>query len=370
MAVLPIEVVRIGDVSQTDVSTAINLANLANSVQTEFLFSEIPTAESAELRMHAFTHVQAADFLDSMETFRAHIRGYHPFLIAIVDANLQGREYGNLFGSHRAEKGLAVVTIANVPRIIIPEDRMVSYFLYYFARYALSFVVPGHRNHEDTRACVFDRKIAKRDILQSMRARSLCDSCRRRLLSGPGLMSPRQFEAIDALFGLSGQILDHGTPAPSRARVLIGSSAEGLPLANKIQELLSYDVSAIVWNQGTVFGLGDSTLEALERAVREYDFAIFVFTPDDELHTRGETRPVARDNVLFELGLFIGRLTRHRAFVVHPRKRVIALPSDLSGITLATYDPDEPDLAAALGPVCNQIREQIREAINAIAPRR
>jgi predicted nucleotide-binding protein len=55
--------------------------------------------------------------------------------------------------------------------------------------------------------------------------------------------------------------------------------------------------------------LGDSTLEALERAVLEYEFGIFVFTPDDEIHTRGELKPVARDNVVFEAGLFIGKLT-------------------------------------------------------------
>jgi predicted nucleotide-binding protein len=146
-------------------------------------------------------------------------------------------------------------------------------------------------------------------------------------------------------------------------RVFVGSSSEGLPLANKIQELLANDHSVVVWNQGTVFGLGSATLEALEEAVAEYDAAIFVFTPDDELVMRGEVKPVARDNVLFELGLFIGKLGRRRAFAVNPRSGRIALPTDLSGIATAEYDPDEPNLAARLGPSCNRLRTAIATAI-------
>lgn len=89
-----------------------------------------------------------------------------------------------------------------------------------------------------------------------------------------------------------------------------------------------------------------------------YDFGIFVFTPSDELHTRGQVKRVARDNVVFELGLFIGKLTRRRPFVVHPRD-VLTLPSDLAGITTASYDPSQSNLAAALGPACQQVRTAI-----------
>ena len=95
----------------------------------------------------------------------------------------------------------------------------------------------------------------------------------------------------------------------------------------------------------------------------EYDFGIFVFTPVDELHTRAEVKPIARDNVLFELGLFIGKLTRRCAFVVHPRKNTIALPSDLHGLTMATFDPDQDNLAVALGPVCEHIREGVQRVL-------
>lgn len=141
--------------------------------------------------------------------------------------------------------------------------------------------------------------------------------------------------------------------------MFIGSSTEGLKLANKIQELLVGEIAAVVWNQGTVFGLGTATLEALEMAVLEYDFAIFVFTPDDELQSRGTTRHVPRDNVVFELGLFTGKLGRTKSFVVNAARGAVGLPSDLAGITTAAYDPEERNIAASLGPPCNRIRGEI-----------
>lgn len=357
MAVMPVEIIEIGDVPADEVACAIRRANHA---QSEFRFIRMADDAAAGLRQHAFRRFTTSAIFELMEDLRSRIRGYHPHLITIMDSYLEGSTYSNLFGSHQAEDGMAVITTCNVPDVIIPAERLRAYFVYYLARHTLSFICPDHRNHEDTRGCYFDRKVRKRDILDSMRSRALCDVCRKSLLSNDTLMSPRQFEAIDALFSLSGRLLDEQPDKhASHPRAFIGSSSEGLPVANKLQALLEHDLEAVVWNQGTVFALGDATLEALETAVLDYEFGIFVFTPDDELNMRGETKPVARDNVIFELGLFVGKLTRRRAFAVHPRKGAIALPSDLHGITTATYDPDQKKLAVALGPVCERIREAV-----------
>ena len=153
-------------------------------------------------------------------------------------------------------------------------------------------------------------------------------------------------------------------PIGDKIRVFIGSSVEGLEVARNIQAELAYDYEIEIWNQGTVFGLGDSTLEALEHAVHNYDIGVFIFTPDDELLSKGLSKPVARDNVIFELGLFIGQLTRFRAFIVHPQGKGISLPSDLAGITTATYNPALTNLRASLGPACHAIRDAIRRIKN------
>ncbi len=359
MAKVPIEIVVVGEKGLADIPAAISLAN---SEQDEFLFSSASDDLARRIQINTLEHNIASDFFDLIEMIRTDIRGYYPFLIVAMDSELEGNKFRNLFGSHRAEKGVAIITTSLVPDVIIPNDRMVSYFVYYFARYALSFISPSHRDHDDSRGCVFDRKIYKKDIVKSMRSRALCDECRRSLVSGDGMLSAFQLSAIEKLFSLAGRILNNGLECNGKPRIFIGSSTEGLKKANKLQELLSNDFSVIVWNQGTVFGLGSSTLEALEAAVLEYHHAVFVFTPDDKLHTRGATIPVARDNVLFELGMFIGKLGRRKAFAVHPGGHEIALPSDLKGITTATYDPNESDLAAALGPVANRIRSAILKA--------
>ena len=200
MAYMPIEVVTIGDIPTRDISRALSVANAG---QDSFVFAKLSDVEAGPFRLHAYQNALASHILDILERARSDIRGYHPFLIAVTDAHLDGDQYGNLFGSHRAEKGLAVVTTANVPGIIVPADRLHSYFLYYFARYVLSFIVPQHRNHDDSRACIFDRKVNKLDLLKSMRARALCDICRLDLLSYPSSMSHAQFDAIERIFSLA-----------------------------------------------------------------------------------------------------------------------------------------------------------------------
>jgi predicted nucleotide-binding protein len=351
---MPIEVVRIGDVPADHVSRAIRTAN---RVQSAFLFTELSDDEAGGFRLRAFNAASANELLDDLGSQRSRIGGYHPFLIAVTDAQLSGAKFGNLFGSHRAEKGIAVISVANVAPTVMPSERLHSYVLYFLARYALSFVAPDHRNHDETRSCVFDRKAHKTDLAKSMKARPLCDECRRALLSGPANMSARQLESLSLLFERSGR-----EDPPARPKLFIGSSSEGLDIATKVQELLAADATAVVWNQGTVFGLGQATLEALEAAVLDFQFGVFVFSPDDEIHTRGQVKPVARDNVVFELGLFAGKLGRRRAFVLQPSRGAVSLPSDLHGIATATYDPQESNPDARLGPPCNKIRTAIRAA--------
>jgi predicted nucleotide-binding protein len=363
MAQMPVEIIEVGNVFSESISRAISLAN---SIQSEIVFSTLSATESQALDILAFNEIKAEEFMDSMDELRISIGGYHPFLVAFVDAELEGKDgYINIFGDNRPEKGLAVFTVSNVPDLIIPVERMVSYFLYYLAKSTLTYIVTEHKNHPDTESCVFDRKIHKPDLLLSMRARAFCDNCRRSLSRSKPL-SRNLFRAITNIFDMSGRLLEENLIEPAnvelRPRAFIGSSSEGLNLSRSLKELLKDDLSVDIWNEGTIFGLGDSTLEALEHAVLTYEFGIFVFTPDDKIHIRGELKPVARDNVIFEAGLFIGKLTRRRAFVVHPSKNTIALPTDLSGITTALYDPSDPVFDDAMRPASQQIREAVARA--------
>jgi len=146
-----------------------------------------------------------------------------------------------------------------------------------------------------------------------------------------------------------------------KLKIFVGSSLEGLPVARAIQEELGRDASVTIWDQG-VFGLGQSALVSLIAALRNFDCAILIFRADDRVVSRDSAIPAARDNVLFELGLFMGQLGPQRTLVVYDRANPAKIISDLSGITFATYDGTD-DLRSSVGSACNLIRQEIGAAL-------
>lgn len=146
-------------------------------------------------------------------------------------------------------------------------------------------------------------------------------------------------------------------------KIFVGSSSEGLRVARAIQMELSGDAAVTLWNQGC-FSLGQSTLESLVAALEEFEFAILVVTADDMVVSRHKSTASARDNVLFEIGLFMGRLGRGKTFIVFDRAKPAKIPADLKGITVASFDGSDTNLQRAVGPACNQIRIEISRRIS------
>jgi hypothetical protein len=143
--------------------------------------------------------------------------------------------------------------------------------------------------------------------------------------------------------------------------IFVGSSTEALVVAQQVQSELQSLARAKVWNQGA-FRLGEGGLQSLVDELAHHDFAILVFSPDDITNSRDKSTRSPRDNVVFELGLFMGRLGPRRTFVLYDRTADLKILSDLSGVTLAPYDGKwaNIDLPAAIGAACNPIRDAIR----------
>jgi CRP/FNR family transcriptional regulator, cyclic AMP receptor protein len=154
-------------------------------------------------------------------------------------------------------------------------------------------------------------------------------------------------------------------PEPHNEPVLfIGSSGEGQAITNEIyRRFAKKQVVSKPWTEG-VFQASSTSIESLVTAAKEADFAALVLTADDMTVSRGKKRPSPRDNVIFELGLFMGALGRERVFILKPKGIDVRIPSDLLGVVWLEY--------LRAGPKNARLRTTCRkmwESISRIGPR-
>jgi hypothetical protein len=156
----------------------------------------------------------------------------------------------------------------------------------------------------------------------------------------------------------------------AKSRFFIGSSTERLPVARALKQVLADCADAMVWDEAPEFALGESTLDGLTKVGNIYDFALLVFGPDDSSIIRGSEYLTVRDNVIFELGLLIGRIGRGRALWLSPRgSKAPHTLTDLDGIVHLAFD--EPDLRddAAIRASLDETHLKICRHIDMLGPR-
>lgn len=147
-----------------------------------------------------------------------------------------------------------------------------------------------------------------------------------------------------------------------KPRLFLGSSAEALPVIKAIQAGLAFEnVVTTTWGDG-VFTAGSFTLETLEAQIQNADFAVMAFTADDTTFSRNKELGSPRDNVVFELGLFMGALGRKRTFVAQERGAELKIPSDLRGLTTLLYQPGKPDdMRSRVAALCTELAELMKK---------
>ena len=149
-------------------------------------------------------------------------------------------------------------------------------------------------------------------------------------------------------------------PEARRAKVFVASSSEALNVARAVKRRLEADLDVEVWDED-LFDLNQGTLEGLLNLSAFYDFAVAVFTKDDEARIRGREAHVVRDNVVFEFGLFLGRLGPRRVFFI--AEEGVNIMSDFSGVTVATFRK-RANLTQAVAAACERIRRQMDRTEN------
>jgi len=123
---------------------------------------------------------------------------------------------------------------------------------------------------------------------------------------------------------------------------------------------LDHEFEVTVWKNGT-FKLSSTTIDDLVEKSSFVDFALFIFAPDDVSTIRSRNEHVVRDNVIFEMGLFVGAIGKSRSFVLKPRDIDMHLPTDLLGVTPADYDASrsDGDLVSATNRACSLIKAEV-----------
>jgi len=129
-----------------------------------------------------------------------------------------------------------------------------------------------------------------------------------------------------------------------------------LELKDYIQNTLGWPEPVILDQQPSG---GRTVIEKFEEAAEEIDIVFVLMTPDD-VGGKKETELVrrTRQNVIFELGYFVGKLGRRSGRVILLYKGGIEIPSDLNGIIY--IDISEGILEAG---------ERIRREISNIRPK-
>ncbi len=153
-----------------------------------------------------------------------------------------------------------------------------------------------------------------------------------------------------------------------KPNIFIASSGEGVSVAEAVAIKLEHDARPKLWDNA--FDLSSITISALIEKTKDADYAVFIFHKDDKTTIRENTYSVVRDNVLFELGLFIGALGIEKCFILVPKSKEneFRMPTDLAGVTTTTYDDELEDMVDAVATSCAKVKNQIKKQQQLILP--
>jgi predicted nucleotide-binding protein len=100
-------------------------------------------------------------------------------------------------------------------------------------------------------------------------------------------------------------------------------------------------------------------IEKLEEVSKNVDYVFVLLTPDDLISSDGAVR--ARQNVIFELGYFVGFFKRNSGKVILLYKGALDLPSDLSGLVYI-------NISKGIQEASDDIRKEVAHRFRPIIP--
>lgn len=200
-----------------------------NKVQNEFIFSIPPDRLKDSLFLKKRNEYYSLDVFQWMRDYRQNSGGNRPYIITVIDGFLSSPKLSNLFGTSSPNEGLALFTINDFDQFI---NDIVRFCRYYFVRYAIGFLQPILKNHDDPKRteCMFHKKMHKVEIRNSLNTGALCEECYDKLRPKLNL------EISDAI---SRMLLVVSNQHPFSI-VIKGGGVKGLAFAGALLELENY----------------------------------------------------------------------------------------------------------------------------------
>jgi predicted nucleotide-binding protein len=157
----------------------------------------------------------------------------------------------------------------------------------------------------------------------------------RGLQEASGFIGSRIEEISDMLPGQPA-ILVPAVPSSSKSIFVVHGHDSGTK-ETVARFLTKIDLEPIILHEQA--DMGRTLIEKFEHHSSGASCAVILLTPDDECISSNKPEKRARQNVVFELGFFVGKLGRNRTFAL--KKSGVVLPSDMQG--LIYIDLDSPD---------------------------
>jgi predicted nucleotide-binding protein len=127
-----------------------------------------------------------------------------------------------------------------------------------------------------------------------------------------------------------------------------------------LYELQSFIQNSLCWKKPVILReearAGQTIIERFEWFATRAEWVFVLLTPDDRVlpkEASNEDKRRARQNVIFEMGYFYGKLDRLRGRVIALVKGELELPSDIAGVVFISIDK-------GLGSAAEDIRREIR----------
>jgi predicted nucleotide-binding protein len=153
-----------------------------------------------------------------------------------------------------------------------------------------------------------------------------------------GLIAQSEEESNSPILAASSEVIvGKAAPMTSTKKVFVVHGHDGEVKETVARFLTRLELDPIILHEQA--SQGRSLIEKFETSSTDVAFAVVLLTPDDFGRAAArppELHPRARQNVILELGYFLGRLGRTRVCALH--KGGVELPSDFQGVVYIPFD--------------------------------